>query len=179
MQLACFGFITCFDLNSETCQGCDEVRECQKRCYATLQSMDSGVESIRKLTNKHERWARKIGNEVKTSTAVRENFQVPPDDARIRGLNKLSCDVASALIHNYVDMRSVGDTSTINPMYLRIMLSHYQTGRFETRAVRDSLKTAMKWTDSTAKSYASAFVSVLVHWDLVTRVKRGLYEVVV
>lgn len=179
-QLACYGFITCFDGNSDTCQSCDAAKQCQKTCYDKLRKMDGGIGEVVRLTRKHERWANRFGNKVKTNTApVRENFQVPDDHQRVSGLSRTANIIARAALHNFVDFNRPEriDLNGLNPQYLRIMLRQYQQGQVNTRQVIETLKSDLHWAEGTAKSYAAGYIELLVHWKLVKRVKRGQYEV--
>lgn len=176
-ELACYGFITCFDFKSETCKACDKVKSCQEVTYKSLRSIDTELGDVKKLLRQHERWAKALGNKVSSTTPLRERFQTEKENNRVEGLSKLASTIARAALFNYVDFNTLSesDLSNIQPDYLQVMARMYHTGRINTGRLRENLKTALKWKESTAKSYASAFVEVLVHWKLVTKVKRGEY----
>lgn len=178
-ELACFGFVTCFDYSSDTCKACEKVAECQQRCYSALRTYDTTIGNIKPLLKKHERWANALGNDVETDTSVRERFEVELDSGRIQGLSKTAVTIAKASMHSYVNFSNLTDefVSSIRPNYLRIMLSHFITGVVNTSALRKAIESELEWQTSTAKSYACAFIELLVHWKLVTRLKRGEYQV--
>lgn len=174
-QLACFGFITCFDGNSDTCQSCDKAKSCQKACYKQLSGLDIGQETVKKLMRKHERWARKLGNEILSSTKLRERFKTDSDEA-IKGLDGMALTIAKSILHNNVDLKSAKNATTIQPDYLAVMVKHLHKPVLSTRSLTNELKSYLGWTENTAKRYAVAFVSLMNHWRLVNRVKRGEYE---
>jgi hypothetical protein len=176
-ELACYGFITCFDLKSETCETCEKVKSCQEVCYRNLRDIDPATGDAKKLLRLHERWGAKLGNKVETKTTLRENFQTEKQDKRVQGLSKLASTIARAAIFNYVNFQSLTNefVSSLQPHYLRIMIEVYMTGSVVTGDLKALLMKELKWQLATAKSYASAFIEVLVHWGLVKKVKRGEY----
>jgi hypothetical protein len=176
MQKACFGYVTCFDGNSDVCQQCSDVKTCQRQCYTTLRSLDPSTGDTKKLIARHERWARKLGNPIESRTALRENFQTA-EQRSIQGMSRTASVIARALLHHFVDMRDVGDLHTLPVGYLQVLLTQYRRKHFVTRQAIDALCQQLGWAESTAKSYAAGFVEVLVQWKLVTRVKRGEYKV--
>ncbi len=176
-ELACYGFITCFDFKSETCKACDKVKSCQEVTYKSLRSVDTELGDVKKLLRQHERWAKALGNTVSSKTPLREHFQTEKESKRVEGLSKLASTIARASIFNYVDFTSLkaDEVQNIQPDYLQVMARMYITGKVNTGQLREDLKAALGWRQSTAKSYASAFVEVLVHWKLVSKIKRGEY----
>lgn len=178
-ELACYGFITCFDFNSNACKACDKVKSCQEVTYKALRSIDTELGDVKKLLRQHERWAKALGNDVSSATPLREHFQTEKGNKRVEGLSKLASTIARAAIFNYVNFATLTsrDLEHIKPDYLQVMSRMYLTGRVNTGELRQGLKTSLNWQDSTAKSYASAFVEVLVHWKLVSKIKRGEYLV--
>lgn len=182
MQLACFGYVTCFDADNDVCKACDDIKHCQKTCHETLIKMDVNEVQVKKALNKHNRWARRLGNPVVQSSSIRENFQVPDDDVRLQGLSKNAIAVARSLLHHEFAVSKVA-ASTVNqfvhdcPRHLTVFADHLMQQRFTTRGMIDDLKHRYSWTESTAKSYVSGFIEVLVSWQTVTRIKRGEYEV--
>lgn len=176
-ELACYGFVTCFDLKSDTCKACDKVKSCQEVTYKSLRSLDTELGEVKKILRQHERWAKALGNQVSSNTPLREHFQTERENKRVEGLSKLASTIARAALFNYVDLPTLKSSEVVNiqPAYLQVMAAMYTTGRVNTGQLRENLKTALDWQESTAKSYASAFVEVLVHWKLVSKIKRGEY----
>lgn len=176
-ELACYGFVTCFDYTSDTCKACDKVKSCQNVTYTALQSMDTELGDVKKLLRQHERWAKALGNRVSSNTPLREKFQTEEGDKRVKGLSKLASVVARAAIHNYVDFKTLKTESldNIQPSYLQVMARAYVSGVIQTSQLRKDLEKTLCWQTSTAKSYASAFVELMVHWKMVSKVKRGEY----
>ena len=176
---ACFGVITCFDGDSETCQACNAVKPCQRECMTTLATLSTVGESTR-LQKKHQRWAIKYGNKPTSSPVfVRENYKTSSDDKLLTGLSKAATDIAKAVIHNYVDLKTVTSdiVESITPRYLAIMLNKLVTGIVKTREIKDALISELQWKASTAKSYAAGFIELLVAWKIVRKIQRGIYEV--
>ena len=176
-ELACYGFVTCFDYASDTCKACDKVNSCQDVIYKSICSLDIEIGEVKKMRRQHERWAKALGNTARTSTPLREKFQTEEGSKRIEGLSKLASVIARAAIFNYVDFKRLSSQTieSIQPNYLQVMARVYATGSINTGALRKELKRSLRWEESTAKSYASAFVEVMVSWKLVTKVKRGEY----
>lgn len=177
IQLACFGFITCFDGDSDSCKACDKAKQCQKTCYDELLTLDSGLPSVRTLTKKHERWARLHNNQVKSTTRVRENFQTYSND-KVAGMSKIGEQVARSLLHNYIDLKpeTCADVQDIQPSYLKVMIERLRSDSLVTRELIDQLKREMRWTENTAKRYAAGFIEVAVRWGAVKQQKRGVYK---
>ena len=180
-QLACFGFVTCFDADSAVCKACDDIKTCHQACGESLSKMN-GAGDFSKAVNKHNRWARRLGNKQIDVTTVRENFEVPDDDARIQGLSKNALKIAKVMLHHEFSVpqvtRDVANQFLSNcPKELAVFADFVMKKQFKTRAIIDELKRRYGWRESTAKSCTSAFVEVLVSWQQAERVKRGEYRV--
>jgi hypothetical protein len=182
MQLGCFGFVTACNPDEDICKQCPSLTSCQKVSYEVLQQQDVAEPSQKVMLKRHEKWARRLGNEVKTSTQVRENFQVNSDDKRIRGLNKNAYAVARVLLANEVNVKRIAEDKAHSyrystPNYLPILLDEVAKGQLATEALIKSLMKRLDWSHNTARTHANGFLQTLNHWKLLTRLERGRYEI--
>jgi len=184
MQLGCFGFLTCFDGDSQKCGSCPQVKDCQQKASEPLFLIDAPSRSQLVVIKRHQKWAIKLNNKsIKVNTSkVRENFKVEGRSERVKSLSRNGKRVAITLLSNDVSIIKIVKNSSniyehLLPSYLSILLNCILKLSFSTRIMIEKLKVNLGWTESTSKTHVSAFLEVLVNWGFIERLKRGHYRI--
>ena len=182
MRLGCFGFVTCFDGDSDTCKACKDIKTCQKACSISLDKMNVDTKIYIQIANKHNRWAQRLGNSKIEVVSVRENYQVGKTDVRMQGMSKNAIVLARVLIGKEVNFNMIfqaGHHVFLNakPTYLGYLLDAFAKTYFSTREVINTLKEALLYSENTAKTVVNSFIEVLSNWKMLRRIRRGHYEV--